>query len=554
MVKGLISLSTLAVATAKSVRYNAATHVAVKSSGCGSSSPYTAGKTTATTGTYGGVKYTYRVYVPSNYSKNTAMPLVTQHNGWGVSAKSEESGSGITTYAEQYGFIAVYPQGSGDNSNRGGPWYSWNAAGTTLSPGPKQATCTKSAGTSQYCYNSCNGCNDNPQCWWTTCYNEVTPSGTGTTDVNGFIPSLYNTLESQLCIDTTREFAAGESNGGMMTFQLGVDMASRLAAVVPEFGSYHYQFAMSPKTSVPILEFHGTKDTTIPANVSLSGDGYYYTTVQDMYYGGTYSDGWRTSNGCSGSTSHYPTNYDGQYSLYCVSTGTCTGGDTVRCSWNGGHNWYGNNPTSNGGLVSEFLMKWSKPSHVGFGVSRGEEAPREPELLQDLAIIEDEDESDPFAELPKTLKSAHKGHYGNPYDADGCLDDEDIVELGHLGGHVCMPAISSSAADENGVPTPNCKIGGASPVEDNGCPNDADVPESSKAFPICIAKGNTTDPYTNGEFHCALVCPCVNIDADGNCPPEAHAHCPKGATCQLGELRHRGQGVCSFAPSKSINV
>ena len=43
-----------------------------------------------------------------------------------------------------------------------------------------------------------------------------------TTQVGGFIPGLYNTLESQLCIDTTREYAAGESNGGIMTYQLGV--------------------------------------------------------------------------------------------------------------------------------------------------------------------------------------------------------------------------------------------------------------------------------------------------------------------------------------------
>ena len=62
-----------------------------------------------------------------------------------------------------------------------------------------------------------------------TCYDEGTPSGTGFSNVNGFVPSLYDTLGPQLCIDTTREFAAGESSGGMMTYQLGVDMASHLA-------------------------------------------------------------------------------------------------------------------------------------------------------------------------------------------------------------------------------------------------------------------------------------------------------------------------------------
>ena len=101
---------------------------------------------------------------------------------------------------------------------------------------------------------------------------------------------MYDTLESQLCIDTTREFAAGESNGGMMTFQLGVSMSSRLAAIAPQFGSFHYQFAMAPKDSVPVLSFHGIKDTTVPANNSKGydypvGEGYFYTNVHDIFYG-----------------------------------------------------------------------------------------------------------------------------------------------------------------------------------------------------------------------------------------------------------------------------
>ena len=52
--------------------------------------------------------------------------------------------------------------------------------------------------------------------------------------MGGFIPGLYDTLEQQLCIDLTREYASGESNGGMQTYQLGVDLAKRLAAITPE--------------------------------------------------------------------------------------------------------------------------------------------------------------------------------------------------------------------------------------------------------------------------------------------------------------------------------
>merc|ERR1712226_968461 len=84
------------------------------------------------------------------------------------------------------------------------------------------------------------------------------------------------------------------------------------------------------------------------------------------------------------------------------------------------------------------------------------------------------------------------------------------------------------------VPNPACNIGGATPSK-NGCPMDAPVPPTSKAFPVCLAKGKTDDPYTNGEFHCALACPCESVEDDG-CGAAADSHCPVGATCQRCEL------------------
>ena len=35
-----------------------------------------------------------------------------------------------------------------------------------------------------------------------------------------------------------------------------------------------------------MLDLHGSRDTTVPANVSLSGDGYYYTTTDEIFNGG----------------------------------------------------------------------------------------------------------------------------------------------------------------------------------------------------------------------------------------------------------------------------
>ena len=88
---------------------------------------------------------------------------------------------------------------------------------------------------------------------------EARACGTGTADVGGFLPGLFDRLEADLCVDVSREYASGESNGGMQTYQLGVDLAHRLAAITPEFGSFHRGFAMAPAVGVPVLDLHGSQ-------------------------------------------------------------------------------------------------------------------------------------------------------------------------------------------------------------------------------------------------------------------------------------------------------
>jgi len=519
-----------------SVPYDENTHVPIGSSGCGKTSPYGSGKTTVAKGKYAGVEWLFRVYVPNCYNVNTPLPLILQHPGWGLSAKAEEAGCGITLYADSQCFISVTPQGGNDNPNFGS-WYSWNAVGSTQSPGPAGPTCTQAASDPSYCYTSCQKCTDSPQCDWTTCYDTVTPTGTGTTDVSGFIPGLYDTLESQLCIDTTREYGAGESNGGMMTYQLGVDLSARLAAIAPQFGSFHKGFCMSPQHPVPVIDIHGTRDTTVPANVSLAGNGYYYTTTAEIFGGGAYCKGWKSSNMCKEKLSHYITQWDGIKKLYCVSE--CEMNDVVRCSWLGGHNWFANKAADNGGLVTSFLLKWTKTSHIGRGYSKGQKL-GPGHLLEDVVIIgEDDSISTPSFQPEPTLKPKSRGHYGNP--ANGCRHDEDVILIGT--GRACAPKVGSNGNDPNAPPVPHCKVEGVAPSA-NGCPADAPVRHFSKAWPVCLAKGNTTDPYAEGNFHCMLVCPCTGLG--DSCGAHADTHCPKGARCERGELRNMAQGVCTY--------
>ena len=140
-------------------------------------------------------------------------------------------------------------------------------------------------------------------------------------------------------------------------------------------------------------------------------------------------------------------------------------------------------------------------------------------------------------------------HYGDP--RHGCRPDEETVLAGT--GAVCAPKVAARFANathapgDGAPPVPECHVGGAAPHRKNGCPTDAAVSARSRAFPVCLAKSphGEADPYTNGDFHCLLVCPCAAHHA-ADCGAEAHAHCPHGARCQRGELRNRAQGICTF--------
>jgi poly(3-hydroxybutyrate) depolymerase len=66
----------------------------------------------------------------------------------------------------------------------------------------------------------------------------------------------------------------------MLAFQLAESLSSRFAAVVTVEGSFMRGFLKAPPTQMPLMEIHGTSDTTIPANSTTGanyviGDGVY---------------------------------------------------------------------------------------------------------------------------------------------------------------------------------------------------------------------------------------------------------------------------------------
>ncbi|KAK9420196.1 putative Alpha/Beta hydrolase protein [Seiridium unicorne] len=103
----------------------------------------------------------------------------------------------------------------------------------------------------------------------------------------GFVSSILEEVESSLCIDLSRIYATGMSQGGGMTGYLACNqtISSRFAAFAPVSGAFYVQdtnhcdtetiaIPCSPgRAKVPILEFHGGSDDVIPYNGDPSKRG-----------------------------------------------------------------------------------------------------------------------------------------------------------------------------------------------------------------------------------------------------------------------------------------
>jgi polyhydroxybutyrate depolymerase len=80
-----------------------------------------------------------------------------------------------------------------------------------------------------------------------------------------FVSDLLDHLQASYCIDNTRIFATGKSNGGGFTALLACRMQHRIAAFASVAGAYYPQSRVGchPGRPVSIMEFHGLADTII---------------------------------------------------------------------------------------------------------------------------------------------------------------------------------------------------------------------------------------------------------------------------------------------------
>jgi len=148
------------------------------------------------------------VHAPEAAEGGSAPPLVLAFHGFASSPDDMAAGTGLSTKADEAGFVVVYPAGAGT-----------------------------------------------PAAW------ELV----GETDTD-FVAALLAALESQICFDPSRVYATGFSMGGGMAGMVACRLADRIAAVAPVSG-VHLTDATArcrPTRPVPVVTFHGVLDEVLP--------------------------------------------------------------------------------------------------------------------------------------------------------------------------------------------------------------------------------------------------------------------------------------------------
>ncbi|KAB8342741.1 hypothetical protein FH972_022339 [Carpinus fangiana] len=172
-----------------------------------------------------GGQRSYTVRVPDGYDANRQYPLIVDYHGNGGSSDSQYGNSRYDQYDEgRTNFIAVYPQGLDGH---------WEGAGY---------------------------------------------ADKGVSDLQ-FTTDLVQHMRENYCIDSARIYASGKSNGGGFVGTLACDPAGGDFAAFGMASAALYTDNLGDtareckpaRPSIPILESHGTADTTISYD---GGEGY----------------------------------------------------------------------------------------------------------------------------------------------------------------------------------------------------------------------------------------------------------------------------------------
>lgn len=204
----------------------------------------------------GGRERYYTAHVPPQYRPDQPTPVVLALHGGGGNPDVIRYQTGLDVTADRNGFIVVYPAATS-------PAFSdrllfWNAGVPAKNRRQRNV------------------------------------------DDVAFIGAVLDDLARHFNIDPKRVYATGISNGAHMSFMLAGKLSDRIAAIAPIAGQRGVgQYAPVPPRPIPLILFHGERDTWSPFGGGMSSpdrsgfEQYQFLPVPDVI------SGWVKHNGCA---------------------------------------------------------------------------------------------------------------------------------------------------------------------------------------------------------------------------------------------------------------
>lgn len=270
---------------------------------------------------FDGIERSYILHIPPSYNGSQALALVLDFHGGTGNAQNQRRVSNFDPLADEKGFVVAYPNGTGLLNDA---ILTWNGG-----------TC----------------------CGYASRRN---------VDDVGFVRALVRDVQAIVKIDPKRIYAAGLSNGGILSYRLACDASDLIAAIGPVSATQNVA-SCNPAQPVSVIDFHGTADQHIPYN---GGQGDKSLTDVDFASVKDSIDFWVKFDQCQ-PTPQTETFKDIKHDIYA----DCADGTAVELYTiiGGGHAWPGNTSPGRPGadqptqsisatqLIWEFFAAHPKP-------------------------------------------------------------------------------------------------------------------------------------------------------------------------------------------------
>lgn len=238
---------------------------------------------------FDGDERSYILHIPPKLDATRALPLVIVFHGGGGNAQNAIRMTDFNALADEDEFLVIYPNGSGRLEDKILTWNGGNCCGYAQEQN---------------------------------------------VDDVGFVRAVLKDVQSIVSVDAKRIYAAGMSNGGIMSYRLACEMSDVFAAIGPVAGTLNFD-ECDPSEPVSVIHFHGTDDQHLPYTGGVGEDSLVGVVFAPVIDSVTF---WVDHNSC-GPNPYATKNSD----VRRLEFGPCTGNTAVELySIQGGkHAWPG---------------------------------------------------------------------------------------------------------------------------------------------------------------------------------------------------------------------